>query len=197
MQSFAWLCIAQGGVTKYYYGKTCLILSVNETKLRVDLTWSFGLCPGQAPDSCFGWWWGAGAQPKSERLSLFELLKDEQRGRGKDTVRIFQYSIREYKSCVEILDVERRKVKKHSHLCSFLLSVWERDCKVLWLVPFFSLAFWSCFMVPICSVLYSGAEEHSPRWFPRHRNLSISCYSQPISQLPSQSTECIWLCFFF
>lgn len=37
---------------------------------------------------------------------------------------------------------------KYSHLCSFLSNVWERDCKVCWLVPFFSLGFWSSFMVP-------------------------------------------------
>lgn len=60
--------------------------------------------------------------------------------------------------------------------CAPFCHVWERDCKVWWLVPFFSLGFWSYFMVSplICSVLYSGAEERSPRWLPRHRNLSIS-----------------------
>lgn len=36
--------------------------------------------------------------------------------------------------------------------------------------------FLSCFMVPSWSAqrLYRGAEEHSPRWLHRHRNLSIS-----------------------
>lgn len=76
----------QDGVTKQSYGDTCLIwwrsfLGFRPMRMRQsrDLTWSFGLCPGRAPASCFGWWWGAGVRPKSERLSLFELLQSEQK----------------------------------------------------------------------------------------------------------------------
>ena len=89
--SIFWICTsARDGATRYlllwnllYPFITDLLwmevkVSMNDKKLRADLTLSSGLCPCQAPANCFGWWWGAGVQRKSECFSLFELLKDKQ-----------------------------------------------------------------------------------------------------------------------
>lgn len=69
----------------------------------------------------------------------------------------------------------RSKVQTFSPVL-FSVERLREKCKVHCLVP--PLLFWllELFHGPllICSVLYGGAEEHSPRWLHRHRNLSIS-----------------------
>lgn len=83
---------------------------------------------------------------------------------------------------------------KYPHLCFFLISVWKR--RIVTCFDWFPLGFWSCFMVPSWwALLYISAKERAsqvtpPSQKPQH----ILCYSQPISQLPPQSTECVWLC---
>lgn len=139
-------------------------------KLKGDLTWSFGLCPRQAPASCFGRWWEAGVQQETGCFSLFELLKDEHRKKRRIS---WKHNRRIFYQDILKLGGER------SHLYSCLWSVWGRDCKVHCSVP--PLLFWllELFHGPllICSVLYGGAEEHSPRWLLRHRNPSLSFVS--------------------
>lgn len=134
---------------------------VDEENLEVGLTMSSGLCPGQAPASCFGWWREAGVQQKSGHFSFFELLKVIKKQR--------EYFIKVQKN--KTFRISKSKVQKFSPV---LLSVRGRDIKHTDWCPFFTLGFWISWTLLDSSALYSGAVEHAPRWLRRHRNLSTS-----------------------
>lgn len=132
--------------------------SVSGTKLSNDLTWS--LYPGQAPASCFGWWWRAGVQPKSKHCSLFELLRKK-----KTLCKCFTAKLQN-----KVL----WKVKGANILTCCVCRASGR--KTVENVDWICLGFWSCFtvrpwwaqsyMVELRSIL--------PGDSCRHRHLSIS-----------------------
>lgn len=135
------------------------ISTLEDSKIR---TWSFGLCPGRALASCFGWWWGAGVQPKSERFSLFELLKKIKKRHSENmSVQHLRWDILgespSLLTCAPFCQASER-----------------RDCKVRWSLLSWLLKLFHGPLYP-CSVLYSGAEEPSLRWLhPRHWDSSTS-----------------------
>lgn len=143
------------------------------------LTWSFHLCPGQAPASCSEWWWGAGVRPKCWRLSSYELLIYERRHRGKKQT-LLNKSILKWKLALTRYCGSQKKNSKKEFSPVLLYverlkegwrGVLAAALRLSWLLQLFHGP------LLICSLLYSGAEERSLRWLPRHTNLSMSSVS--------------------
>lgn len=139
MKSFAFLLEHSEAKLKYLSHSimlkpVCLLQKTSALERSKIRTWSFGLCPGRAPASCFGWWWGAGVQPKSERFSLFELLKKRKKRHSENM------------SVCSILG--RTSWERVQVFSPVLLSVGLRRGGTVKRVARFSLGFWSCFMVP-------------------------------------------------
>lgn len=128
--------------------------------IKVELTQNFHPRPDQAPASCFGWGWGAEVQQETELFSLFEPLWINTDLEDK-YVSMFKYMFFRNKNLT---------------CAPFESSVWHKNLlradwcssSSLWLLKLFHG------LSVICSVLYSRAEEWSPRWLPLYQNLSRS-----------------------